>query len=129
MKNIEVIGLAECLNALCDNGVNLRPKTWYTLANNRQTLINQGKIIDEGIKNIQEKYKETNEEGKDIIPETSVPDFHADRNELMEMEVELSFYQIDMKDIEKDMPKMKGVKNLYIFFDYIVSSSKELQEA
>jgi len=72
ITNAEVIGLAECLNAMTTSGVDMKPRTWFTLSANRKNLVEAGKIIDESSNAITEKYKSTDDEGKTIIPEKNI---------------------------------------------------------
>lgn len=124
MTNSEVIGLAECLNAMTKEGVDMKPRTWFTLAANRKNLIEAGKLIDESNKTITDKYKSTDDDGKTIIPEKNVEQWQKDKTEVLTMEVEVELIKLDLSAVEKEMPKLKGIRNLFLFFDHLIEDDK-----
>jgi hypothetical protein len=120
MRNAEVIGLAECLNSMTKEGVNLKPRTWFTLSANRKNLIEIGQTIDESNKAIDDKYKSTDDEGKTIIPEDKIEKWQSDKTEILSIEVEVELTKLSLSAIEKEMPKLKGISNLFLFFDHLI---------
>lgn len=120
ITNAEVIGLVGCLNALTSSGIDMKPRTWFTMAANRKALIEQGKLIDEANKEITDKYKGKDDEGNDIIPEKNILKFNQDKSDILTMESEIELHTLELSAIEKEMNKMKGVENIFLLFDYII---------
>ncbi len=120
MTNAEVIGLAECLNAMTKEGVDMKPRTWFTLSANRKKLIEAGKLIDEANKEITDKYKSEDDEGKTIIPEKNVEAWQKDKTDILTMEEEVEVMNLNLSAIEKEMPKLRGISNLFLFFDHMI---------
>ena len=124
MSNAEVIGLAECLNEMTKAGADMKPRTWFTLAANRKALIEKGKLIDEANTQINNKYK-GEENGEQVIPKENLSKWQEERAEVLAIQVEVELYKLSLSDLEKEMPKMKGINNLYLLFDYMVDGDLE----
>ena len=125
MLNADVIGLASCLTAICKEGINFKPRTWFTLADNRKQLVEKGKLIDELNQKIVDKYSEKTEEGGIIIPEGNVSEFQKEKADVLTTEIEIDLHKISLSAIEKEMPKMKGVENILLLFQHVISDEKE----
>ena len=124
MTNADVVALAECLNALCDGSVKLKPRTWFKLSKSRRSLIEQGKLIDESSVKISDKHKVKGDDGNYIIPEKKVAKFQEERMSVLTMDVEIDLETIQLSEIEKEMPKLTGIKNLFSLFDFIIEEDK-----
>lgn len=124
MTNAEVIGLSGCLNSICNDGLNFKPRTWMTLASNRKALLEQGKLIDEANKKITEKFKVNDPEEGEIIPKKHVAEYNRLSQEVLGDSAEIEINTLNLSDVEKEMPKMKGVSNLFLLFDYVIVEDK-----
>jgi hypothetical protein len=124
MTNAEVKGTIEGLNALTSADMGLSPRIWFQLTVNRKALIATNTTIEEVRLELVKKYSEKNEEGVDEVPVKNMDAFGKEYNELLNTDSTVEMKMINLSDIEKDLKTIKGIPNLFLIFQYLVTDEE-----
>lgn len=125
----EVLSLSKCLNDIVSSNGQLPTKLLYAIGKNRgklQTIINS---IDNDRMGLVKKHGDKSENGMIEVTKDNIQQFSDDYTDLLNDVEKLELHTIPYVELEVLMPTMKGVDNINLFFDYVVSDAvaKELK--
>ena len=120
MTNLEVKGLLECLDEFTQANTSLSPQSWFTLSKNRKALVLADKDIESARIELVKKHGEkVNGSDEVAVTPNNIDSFKKEYAELLTLTSTLSLSKLKLIDLESNMPTLKGVKNIYLFFDYM----------
>lgn len=133
----DLLNLIKAMDDLPGVNAQLPTKFYYILSKNKGRLNSIAQSIEDTINNklfknyaidLEKKDPKTNEvvkssKGKPVmekrIPPEKVDDYQQDIKDFLREVEEIDFHQIQFSTIEPDMPKIQGVKGIYLIFQYI----------
>jgi hypothetical protein len=133
----DILALMKAINDLPSANGQLPSKFFYALSKNRAKVAREVKAIEETInETIFKKFSQeidkvdpkTNEVMKDpkgkVIKETRVPpekveQYQKEVKEFLGQTTTVDIHKISFSEIEPDMPKLQGVNDIYLIFEYI----------
>lgn len=133
----DILNLIKALDDLPGVNAQLPTKFYYVLSKAKSKLNSSGQTIEDTINNnlfkkyavdLEKKDPKTDEvvkgkNGKPVmekrVPPEKVDDYQRDIKDFLRETEEIDFHQIQFSTIEPDMPKIQGVKGIYLIFQYI----------
>ena len=125
MTNADVKGLIDAMNGLTSANLGLSPKMWFTLTKNRKALLEADKITDDARIELVKKHS-TGEGDVPKVSEDKIDIFQKEFFDLLSINTTVELTEIPLKDIEKDLQKISGVNNIYLFFEHMISDDESV---
>ena len=130
ITNAEVQALMAVIDEIAKTKAKLPIRVIMTLTKNRNACVQAMKVADDARRMLVEKHGEEKKEGEGVsVTEENMAAFQKEYMELMSEEVEVGFHQINIDVLEKKLPAMETVENIYMFFEYIVKDDEKPAKA
>ena len=124
ITNEDVISLFKCIQDIPKTNEHLPTKFYYILSKNRRKLLGVFEDIEETRMHLVKKYgKKDPKSGFSTVPTENMEPFTKEYSKILNETVDIDFHKIDYEFMEREMKTMKGVSNIFLLFDYLVSDN------
>lgn len=123
ITNDEAISLLRAINDLPKEKENSRLpiKFFYALSKNRRKLVNHVGSIQDAVNEIRKEFTKKDKKGNETIPPEKINAYNKKISDFLMLDEEVEFYQYPYADLESELKDIKGVENIYLIFDFILS--------
>lgn len=117
----EVKLLLVVLDEIAAKNTDLSPKVWYLLAKNQDSLNNAAKPLEVTRLKLVNKYgQKDGKTGVLTVGEDNMHPYREDFQKVLEEKIEVTLGTISLAKLEEEMKSMKGVNNIYLFYQHFV---------
>lgn len=122
----DVIALLKAIDELPKVNAQLPTKFYYALTKNRRPLHTAATEIEEVMNKIFKDWADEDNDAKEmVVPKHLVQDYNDEIKDFLRDKTEFEFYQYSYKDLEKEMPSLKGVAGLQFIMEFIVRDDSD----
>jgi hypothetical protein len=123
ITNDEAISLLRAINDLPKEKENSRlpVKFFYALSKNRRKLVNHVGAIQDAVNKIRDEYSKKDKKGNVTIPPERITKYNKEISDFLTLEEDVEFYQYPYAELESELKDIKGVENIYLIFEFVLS--------